>query len=672
MATWVANLHPATGVVRLDEDEALDASVVGSKAANLARARRAGLPSLGGFVLPVDAVTALRAGWPLSAAALDAYDELSDRGTHRVVVRSSSPSEDTASSSQAGRFTSVVAVDGLEAFADAVGRVAASAGRDAMAVLVQRHVDPALSGVAFGVDPVTGRADRQVVAAVQGGPQALVSGTVTGDRYELGRRGRLVAVHRGDGGTDLGRVERRAVARLAAGAAGAFGGPQDIEWARTVEGDTLLLQARPVTASTAPVTGPCYAPGPLAETFPAPLSALEEALWLPPLRAAIAAVAALTGRASRRRAGRSPVVVAPGGRPAVDAELAGVVRRHGLLAAVDPRPGVRRLRAAWRTGRLAAALPALAADVVADADAALRAVPRLDRLDDRELRDVLRRSVEVLTSLHGHEVLAGALLDGGDAPVTGAEVALHALRRARADGLDDDEARTRYPEILALSAPAIVPPAGLPADPPALRSVTVDALGPREALRLRVRWVHELTARVALELGRRLAAQALLSTGADVRHLNLDALDRALDGEPVVVRTTAPGPPLPALFRLAADGTVVAAEAPATHEDAGAGVGAGGGRGAGPVHLGDDPPPGSVLVVGVLDPALAAHLPRLAGLVAETGSPLSHLAILAREHGVATVVGAAGARRRWSPGDVVVVDGTAGTVKALEHLEART
>ena len=52
--------------------------------------------------------------------------------------------------------------------------------------------------------------------------------------------------------------------------------------------------------------------------------------------------------------------------------------------------------------------------------------------------------------------------------------------------------------------------------------------------------------------------------------------------------------------------------------------------------------------------------------MAETGSPLSHLAILAREHGVATVVGHAGATERYEPGTVVEVDGTAGTVRVLD------
>jgi pyruvate,water dikinase len=87
----------------------------------------------------------------------------------------------------------------------------------------------------------------------------------------------------------------------------------------------------------------------------------------------------------------------------------------------------------------------------------------------------------------------------------------------------------------------------------------------------------------------------------------------------------------------------------------------------GPVHDGDGPPgPGAVLVVRTLDPDLAPLLPRLGGLVAETGSVLSHLAILAREFGVPTVVGVEDAVARFPAGSVVIVDGTTGEVGVVE------
>jgi pyruvate,water dikinase len=69
-----------------------------------------------------------------------------------------------------------------------------------------------------------------------------------------------------------------------------------------------------------------------------------------------------------------------------------------------------------------------------------------------------------------------------------------------------------------------------------------------------------------------------------------------------------------------------------------------------------------VLVTTTLSPGLGPLLSRLNGIVAETGSVLSHLAILAREARVPTVVGYAGAVEDLPEGAVVLVDGDAGRV----------
>ena len=164
-----------------------------------------------------------------------------------------------------------------------------------------------------------------------------------------------------------------------------------------------------------------------------------------------------------------------------------------------------------------------------------------------------------------------------------------------------------------------------------------------------------------------------------MRHLHLEELAQAVrtgalpDGaaERGDVR---PAAPLPARFRLTVDGSVAPA-APARSRrrarsgsgTSSGGTGAGGGRGMGPAHQGSDPPePGAVLVVRTLDPDLAPLLPRLGGLVAETGSFLSHLAILAREFGVPTVVGVEDALSRFPAGSLLVVDGGTGDVELVE------
>ncbi len=695
-----------TAVVALDDPEAVNGQLTGAKAAALARAAAAGLPVLAGMVVTTEAAgrpepeveQGLRAAWAI----------VSDGGRRPVVVRSSSTIEDNATSSMAGMFTSVLDVGSWDGFRMALDAVLASSNvvaltgpeagrrdRAPMAVLVQPQLASSVGGVLFGLDPVSGRRDRVVVSASAAGPSAVVSGEVDGTRYVLSRHGRRLerpADSSGDGPGPLDRRQLRQLARLARRAEEVFGGPQDVEWAFGPGGRLWLLQSRPITAAAAddvPTNSPVLGPGPVAETFPDALSALEEDLWVAPLRDGLRSALTLAGTAPKRRLAASPVVTTAGGRVAADLELLGADDgATSFLRRFDPRPPARRLVAAWRVGRLRAALPALADDLITVADRDLLDVPDLTTLSDRDLLSLLGRSGAALSSLHGHEVLMGWLVAPTAGSTTAASVALRALASARADGLSDEEIVVAYPGVLALVPPRIgvatkLPPtpAWMAEDATADPSSEPDGVEPdraavlREALRLRARWVHELTARAAEELGRRLEDKGVLSGAAQVRHLRLTELGDAVGHGRVPDDLDARGDslggaPLPTRFRMTANAVVVpvAGRRRRASAGAGAGTGAGGGRGMGPVHTGDGPPePGSVLVVRTLDPGLASVLPRLSGLVAETGSFLSHLAILARELGVPTVVGVDDALRRFPAGSVVVVDGTTGEVSRQDE-----
>jgi pyruvate,water dikinase len=691
-------------VVDLDSTEALDPSVVGAKASALAWALRAGLPVLPGKVATTAAFVPAAGGdaaLPVDTELRAAWSALSEGGSRPLVVRSSSTVEDGRTSSMAGMFTSVLDVREWASFRQAVDTVLDSAKVVAladtgarervgapMAVLVQPQLDAAVGGVMFGVDPVSGRTDHVVVSASAAGPAAVVGGDVDGSRYVLSHR-RLVE---GPGDGPLSHRQLRELATLARQAARVFGGPQDVEWAFGADGRLWLLQSRPVTAvGASPATGPTLGPGPVAETFPEPLSPLEEDLWVEPLRAGLRAALALAGTTPRRRLAASPVVTTVEGRVAADLDLLGEGDGPAsVLQRLDPRPPIRRLVAAWRVGRLRAALPSLASDLVATADADLLAMGAVEDLSDRALLGLLERSAQGLTALHGHEVLMGWLVPAGAASAatttTAASVALRALAAGRAEGLTDDQIVVRHPSVLALVAPRIggtvpLPPAlaGV-ADAPAVDVEPDRAAVLREALRLRARWLQELTARAAWELGQRLHRRGVVGEAADVRGLRLSELAQAVrtGALPADVATWAQRhrtAPLPARFRLTVDGAIAPAHRPPAtrrrrHQRAGdgrAGTGAGGGRGSGVVHGGDGPPdPGAVLVVRTLDPNLAPLLPRLGGLVAETGSVLSHLAILAREFGVPTAVGVDDAVTRFPAGTTVVVDGTTGEVGAVD------
>lgn len=640
----------------LTDDADPDPSALGAKAANLVVAGRAGLSVVAGFVVPVEAVGLHPIAPPSAARA--AWAALSCDGALPLVVRSSAPGEDLASSSMAGVFDSVIDVSGWDDFVAAYDRVVRSAHGAPMAVLVQRFVRPRLGGVLFGVDPVSGRDDRTVIVAVDGGPHALVSGAVEGRRTVLDRTGRVHGAD-GDPGPVLSRRERQRLLALARRAHRTFGQPQDIEWA--IDDDqALLLQSRPITTTTAIGVGPVLGPGPVAETFPHPLRPLEQDLWVVPLARAVDHVLRLTGAASTRRLRRDPAIRVVEDQVTADLDLLGAaVPRRWARRALDPRPHVRRLVVAWRVGRIRGALPALAATLLDEVDDALRAVPAFESLHDEDLVRILDNAGAYLCSLHGHEMLAGGML--GDEGATGAELALAAVAEGRSRGWSDEDIVARTPVSLALTAPSLGTRAPLP-------EVTAPVggrpaiLSTREALRLRVRWIHELTRAVVHELGHRIGERGLL-VDVELPNLSWAELRAAVDGVPVVGAPPAvPRSPLPAAFRLSSDGAVVPEVTPGSS----GGVGAGGERASGRVAF-HDPAIGDVLVVRTLDPALAPLLGHVAGIVAETGSPLSHLAILAREQGVPVVVGHRSIREVVAEGDVVVVDGRTGDVEVLEH-----
>ena len=239
----------------------------------------------------------------------------------------------------------------------------------------------------------------------------------------------------------------------------------------------------------------------------------------------------------------------------------------------------------------------------------------------------------------------------------------------------------RIPIVLTLTPPRIGCPAPLPQvgdgiepHPDPAAGADEGTLPLREELRVRARWLDELLARAVSLLGARLVRAERLPTPAAIRDLSLRELTSLIGGDraprDLAERMRIPdGPPLPAVFRLTSDGDVAPARLPRGRDQAGRG--AGGGRGMGRVHqLAEGPidEDGEVLVVRVLEPGLAAALPHLGGLVAETGSTLSHLAILAREVNVPTVVGVEDALQRYPPGTLVSVDGTTGEVKPI-HTE---
>ncbi|MFV0316595.1 MAG: PEP/pyruvate-binding domain-containing protein [Microthrixaceae bacterium] len=248
--------RPATQalrVVSLGDPDAHDASVVGNKAAGLARLGAWGFDVPPAMVLPVG-IASLADSRDLDDLLHDTLPELLHRVGQPVAVRASATWEDSAISAHAGATVTELDVRGVDQVSASVRRCLAGtlhAQKDRrasgdVAVIIQKLVPADQAGVAFTADPLTGERDVVRIAATDGLGEALVQGEVTGTDITVRTNHPLTGDSiRGDIGSlrtdqvlELARVARRIEEKA--------GRPQDIEWA--IEGDRLqILQSRDIT-----------------------------------------------------------------------------------------------------------------------------------------------------------------------------------------------------------------------------------------------------------------------------------------------------------------------------------------------------------------------------------------------------------------------------------------
>jgi pyruvate,water dikinase len=74
---------------------------------------------------------------------------------------------------------------------------------------------------------------------------------------------------------------------------------------------------------------------------------------------------------------------------------------------------------------------------------------------------------------------------------------------------------------------------------------------------------------------------------------------------------------------------------------------------------------GDVLVCPITSPVWSVLFPSIGALVTDSGGILSHPAIIAREYGIPAVVATGNATELVEDGQIVTVDGTAGTVQTV-------
>lgn len=177
--------------------------------------------------------------------------------------------------------------------------------------------------------------------------------------------------------------------------------------------------------------------------------------------------------------------------------------------------------------------------------------------------------------------------------------------------------------------------------------------------------------------GRELAAAGELADAEDVFYLTahelthgLPAQARALVAERRALRAGYEELDLPGAWRGTPSPTRRADSEEEAATDVVIGQGVSAGVVDGPVRVVLDPSladvePGEILVARTTDPSWASVMFVSSGLVVDIGGALSHAAVVARELGIPCVVNTRTGTRSLRTGDLVRVDGTAGTVELL-------
>jgi pyruvate,water dikinase len=299
-----------------------DLPIVGGKGANLGEMTQAGFPVPPGFCVTTEAYRLFttqsesfkKSVQQLEQISFEQQDEIRKLGAQirkqlqtlplpeeiveevrqawrklgrdkAFAVRSSATAEDLPTASFAGQQDTFLNVRGETALIEAIRQCFASLFTErailyrsrnqfghhavALSVVVQQMVFPEVSGILFTADPVTGHREVVSIDASFGLGEALVSGIVSADLYQV-RQGEIIKQQIAekkiaiqplpDGGTQqvelpkekqmtpaLTSQQVKELATLGKQVEQYYGQPQDMEWA-IEEGKIYLLQTRPITS----------------------------------------------------------------------------------------------------------------------------------------------------------------------------------------------------------------------------------------------------------------------------------------------------------------------------------------------------------------------------------------------------------------------------------------
>src|SRR6266540_889997 len=683
-------------VVSLAEAAGLDPArmqaLLGTKAANLARLARAGFPVPAGVVV----TSAAEADWDQTCARLlQAAAELAGRQDQRFAVRSSATSEDLAGASFAGQYETVLDV-GLDQVPEAVRHVLDSAASARVSAYRQAHsqaavADPSGSGMAVLV---------QVMVAADAAGVAFTANPVTGDRGEVVATAQdLEWAITDTTGADVGLWLLQARPMTALPDPVAWTPPAAGYWMRNLRLGEWLPE--PMTPLFADWLLERINHGELQATrehvggaLPFPHAAINGWYYLatPPLSPRAILAALVHGRGRLVRFLRYAVLGPSRDPVAADRHL---LRRLAEQWREELLPRYRRLVQAGEQ-QAETASPERLAGIIDQVGAmageqlwSLEVVGGAAWKMEGALASFYRQHLAATVDASVQHLLAGLPGAQPELPAHAVQSLDWAHPTAGELGWRPPGPSDRHRELAARREALTAQCAAVLADRPhlqarfqALLEVAQRYAIIREQQARNVTLGWPLLRRCALRLGETLHADGVIDQAEDVFFLTRAELDARAPLRDVVDRRrgiwerqrrllaplTIGRPP-----RLLARELLAAVEAVRTigpaPEGAIIGQPASPGRATGPVRIVrrqedfDAFQAGEVLVAQATTPAWTPLFARAVAVVTDSGTLAAHASLVAREYGIPAVVGTGDATARLHDGQVVTVDGGAGTIQ---------
>jgi phosphohistidine swiveling domain-containing protein len=184
-------------------------------------------------------------------------------GGFPVAVRSSAQLEDLPGHSFAGQYTTILNVQNLNELQQALVTVENSyrnSGVQAylaqrniqhlgkpVSAFVQKMVNAKLAGVAFSLNPISGKEEESLIEFCFGLGERLVSGHHTPSRLVLDVQGNTLQVSINEEGARLSPEQIQELVLALQNISAHFGSPQDVEFAFDQQDKLWILQSRPIT-----------------------------------------------------------------------------------------------------------------------------------------------------------------------------------------------------------------------------------------------------------------------------------------------------------------------------------------------------------------------------------------------------------------------------------------